>query len=98
MNQLIGAMLAAAGSLIIVSLTIIIKTLFAMRRDVMSFSGTVQALAESLLFLLKATRNQNAALREIGANGATEKADACIDEAESVLNRYLVAATKGATK
>jgi hypothetical protein len=98
MNQLIGAILAASGSLIVASLVIIIKTLFAMRHDVMSFSSTVQALAESLLYLLKATRNQNAALREIGANGATEKADACIDEAETVLNRFLVAATKGKTK
>lgn len=97
MEVFADGLIAAFAGLTATGFFIMIRTLFAMRRDVRSFSHTIQAIAEIQPSLFKATRHQNAALREIGANGATERSDACIDEAEKTWNRLAVTKMQGET-
>ena len=97
MEQFADGLVAAFAGLIAAGFFTVIRMLFAMRRDVRSFSYTIQAIAEIQPSLFKATRHQNAALREIGANGATERSDACIDEAEKTWNRLAVSKMQGET-
>ncbi|MBU1080919.1 MAG: hypothetical protein KKB59_10575 [Spirochaetes bacterium] len=98
MAKFIEAMIVAAAGSLIAGVIIAIKTLLTMSRDIKGFSPSLQALAAIQPLMIRATRHQNGALREIGANGATHKADECLDEAESVLNELLVKKIGGETK
>ena len=92
------AVIAATAGIVVTGTMIAVKTLLAMRRDIVGFSPSMMALAQIQPLLIRATRHQNAALREIGANGSTTRSDSCLDEAEEVLGVLLVAKVGGCTK
>lgn len=98
MSEFLSGVIAAAATTTVAGVLIIARTMFAMRRDVVKFSATIQAMARSQPYMLKGLRFQNEALREIGANGATEKADRCIDEAERVYDELQAALVGGETR
>lgn len=66
-----------------------IKLMHTMSHEVKSLSPSMQAIYRIQPLLIKAQRHQNAAMRELGANGPTVKADECLDEADRVLDRRL---------
>ena len=84
-----GVITAAAGAFVL-GIIAAIKLLSRMATDVKSLSPSMQALYSIQPHLIRATRYQNAALREIGANGSTEEADKCLNAAEECLDRRLV--------
>ena len=84
-----GVITAAAGALVL-GIIAAIKLLSRMAADVKSLGPSMQALYSIQPHLIRATRYQNAALREIGANGSTEEADKCLNAAEECLDRRLV--------
>lgn len=97
MSTLVEGIIVAAAGLIVSGVAVAVRTLFAMRRDIVGFTPSLQAMVEIQPLMVRATRHQNAALREIGANGSTIKADACLDDAEAVLSRLLVEKVGGST-
>lgn len=78
-----GAITAAAGGFCI-GIVYIIKLLIGVKRALDHIGPSLETLYTAQPFVLKALRHQNGALREIGANGSTVHADACIDEAEQI--------------
>jgi len=97
MSVFVEGIIVAASAIIVAGVVLAVRTLFAMRRDIVGFTPSLQAMVEIQPLMVRATRHQNAALREIGANGSTLKADACLDDAEAVLNRRLVVKVGGST-
>jgi len=97
LSDLVEGIIVAASALIVGGVVVAVRTLFAMRRDIVGFTPSLQALARVEPLMIRATRHQNAALREIGANGSTIKADSCLDDAEAVLAELLVEKIGGAT-
>jgi len=97
MSVFVEGIIVAASAIIVAGVVLAVRTLFAMRRDIVGFTPSLQAMVEIQPLMVRATRHQNAALREIGANGSTLKADACLDDAEAVLNRLLVVKVGGST-
>lgn len=81
---------AAVAAALVAGIIAALKLLIGMARDVKSLGPSMQALYSIQPHLIRATRCQNAALREIGANGSTEEADKCLAEAEACLDRRLV--------
>lgn len=71
-------------------LVALIKMLSRVARDVAALGPSMQALYQIQPHIIRATRHQNAALKELGANGSTVKSDECLDAAESCLDRRLV--------
>lgn len=98
MDRLIDALLGVAATTLLAALGVIIRTLFAMRRDVRGFAGPIRALVEAQPYIIKATRHQNAALKEIGANGSTTESNNCLDEADRIFDRLLVESVPRETK
>ena len=98
MSIAIEAVIAATAGIVVTGTMIAVKTLLAMRRDIVGFSPSLKSLVEIQPLLIRATRHQNAALREIGANGSTTRSDGCLDEAEEVLGILLVEKVGGCTK
>lgn len=96
-QTLVGLLLLAIPALF-VAIRRLNKTLRSIHRDVVGFSPSIQAIATIQPLLIRATRYQNAALRELGANGSTEKSNACLDEADSELDRLLVKKIAGGTR
>lgn len=83
-----GALTAAGGAVLAGSIAVV-KMMMGMSRDVKSFGPSIQALYRVQPYVLDSLEYQNAALREIGANGSTEKADAAIRDGRKVLERRL---------
>jgi hypothetical protein len=66
-----------------------VQLLSKMQRDLKTFGPSLQALYRVQPHVLDALQYQNAALREIGANGSTECADDAIRAGRKVLERRL---------
>ena len=89
MSVFIEAVIIATAGLLVTGIASIVGMLNQMSRDVRSLGPSMQALYAIQPYIIRATRYQNAALKELGANGSTEKSDACLDEAEAALDRRL---------
>lgn len=92
---LLEAIATAAGAAILAGLVAIVRMLFDIKRNIGHLVPSMQAIYTMQPYLIKATRYQNQALKELGANGSTERSDACLDEAERQLDRRLVARVGG---
>ena len=92
-----GAVVALGASFVAGVLTTI-RLLHTIRNDVRVMKAEVEKSAYSidsvfaaLRYMLTATRYQNIALKQAGANGCTEQSDAFIDKAEAALDRRAAA-------
>ena len=90
MTPFLEALAAAVAAALVAGMIAAVRILVGMARDVRSLGPSMQALYSIQPHLIRATRYQNAALREIGANGSTEEADKCLNAAEECLDRRLV--------
>ena len=90
MTPFLEALLAAVAASLVAGVIAVVRLLVGMARDVKSLGPSMQALYAIQPHLIRATRYQNAALKEIGANGSTEEANKCLDAAEECLDRRLV--------
>jgi hypothetical protein len=82
----IGVAVAGFGTGIVA----LVRLLTRISRDVASLGPSVQALYAIQPCVIKALRYQNAAFRELGANGSTDRSNECLDEAEKNLDRRLI--------
>ena len=98
MSTVVETVIGVAGLGVLGALLIMVKTLFAMRRDVVSYGKTLSALVRSLGDLITANRLQNFMLKGMGANGATDKADECLDSADKELRALLSESVGAETK
>jgi len=89
MSIFIEATIVATAGLLVTGLVSIAGMLTRVSRDLRSIGPSMQALYAIQPYIIKATRFQNAALKELGANGSTVRSDACLDEAEAALDRRL---------
>lgn len=64
----------------------IIRLLLKMSRALDHLSGSTETTYRIWPFITGALRHQNWALKEAGANGSVEKANACLDEVDKILN------------
>lgn len=94
MNSVIETAIAALIGLVVTGLgagiVALVRMLSRISRDVSALGPSMRAIYEMQPYMLKATRYQNAALKELGANGSTEKSNECLDAAEACLDRQLV--------
>lgn len=81
---LLEAIATAAGAAILAGLVAIVRMLFDIKRGVAKLTPSVQALYAIQPYIIDATRYQNKALQELGANGSTEKSDGCLDQAVEI--------------
>ena len=85
----VEAIAGGLGGLVLVGFVAIGKLLLRISHDIRHLGPSLEAVYSTLPWLLRATRYQNAALKELGANGSTARSDACLDEAEKNLDRRL---------
>lgn len=90
MTLFLEALIGAAATALVAGIIAAVRLLAGMARDVRSLGPSMQAIYAIQPHLIRATRYQNAALKEIGANGSTEEANKCLDAAEECLDRRLV--------
>lgn len=83
------AIAAAFGGLMLTGVIAITRLLIKISREVGHLGPSLEALYMIQPFLIRATRYQNAALKELGANGSTTSSDSCLDEAAKHLDRRL---------
>jgi len=83
------AAIGAVAVSLVTGIIAVVKMLFTVSSEMRSLGPSMQAVYRIQPLLIKAQRHQNAAMRELGANGATVKADECLDEADAVLDRRL---------
>jgi hypothetical protein len=89
MDQFISAVIVAVAGIFVTAVFQSVRILADMRREVKSLGPSMQALYAIQPHIIRATRFQNAALKELGANGSTIKSDECLDVAEAHLDRRL---------
>lgn len=58
-----------------------------MKNELAKNTRAMDSVFTALRYMLTATRYQNVALKQAGANGCTEQSDEFIDKAEAALNR-----------
>lgn len=87
MPWFVEAVVATLAGSSLVGLWHIIRLLVKVQRALDHLGPSMETLYTLQPYVLKTLRHQTAALREIGANGSTEKADECIDEAEKIINQ-----------
>lgn len=83
------AIVVAFGGSFTVGIIWIIKMLLRIAHDMRAMVPSMRTLYRIQPYLAEAIRFQNAALVELGANGSTEKSNACLDEVDRVLNEKL---------
>ena len=83
------AVIVAVAGAFVSGLVYIVKLLVTISRDVKSFGPSIQALYRVQPFVLDALEYQNSALREVGANGSTIKADDAVRKGRECLERML---------
>ena len=90
----VQAFIAAVGSATAVGLIATIRMLNTIHSDVKTLKEETAGIKNSLdsvfvafRYVLTATRYQNVALKQAGANGCTEQSDSFIDKAEASLDR-----------
>ena len=91
----VQALVSGIAGMMLVGFVAIGKMLLRISRDVAHLGPSLEAVYGTLPWLVRATRHQNAALKELGANGSTVKSDNCLDEAEKTLDRRLAAREGG---
>ena len=89
MSIFVEATIVATAGLLVTGIVSIFKMVVDMSRDVKSLKPSMTALYDIQPHIIRATRFQNAALKELGANGSTTRSDECLDVAESKLDRRL---------
>lgn len=80
------ALLAGVAGSILFGIGWVIRLLIKMDRALTHLSGSTETIYRIWPFITKALRHQNGALKEAGANGSVEKANACLDEVEKILD------------
>ncbi|MBL8965403.1 MAG: hypothetical protein JNG85_00260 [Spirochaetaceae bacterium] len=98
MPYFVEAAIGTASAAVVGAAIVIVRTLFAMRRDVVGYGVTIKALTLGLRHVSSATRHQNFALQDLGANGSTEKSNACLDKADAVFDGLLADKVGGETR
>jgi len=83
----VEAIAATAAGGVLFGLLYIVKLLIKVQHALDHLGPSMQTLYLLQPPILKTLRYQNAAMREIGANGNATRADGCIDEAEEIINR-----------
>ena len=83
------ALIVAAAGGFFTGLVFVVKLLLKISRNVDAFGPSIQALYRVQPYVLDALEFQNAALKEIGANGSTEKANEAVRNGRAVLDRRL---------
>jgi hypothetical protein len=87
---LLEAIATAAGAAILAGLVAIVRMLIGIKGSLDHLVPSVMALYDIQFELIEAGRCNNESLTKLGANGSTDKGNACLDRAESKLNRRLV--------
>lgn len=83
---LADAIIGGAASALLLGIGWVIRLLIKMDRALSHLSGSTETIYRIWPFITKALRHQNGALKEAGANGSVEKANACLDEVERILD------------
>lgn len=83
------AAIGAVAVSLVAGIIAVVRTLTKMTHEFRSIGPSMQAMYRIQPLLIRAQRHQNAALRELGANGPTVKSDECLDEADALLDRRL---------
>ena len=91
----VEAIAGGLGGLVLVGFVAIGKLLLRISHDIRHLGPSLEAVYSTLPWLLRATRYQNAAMKELGANGSTIRSDECLDKAEAALDRRLAAREGG---
>lgn len=81
----IEAIMVAFGGALAAGIIAIIRLLSSISRDMKCVVPSVRTLYEIQPCLTNAIRHQNAAFKELGANGSTIKSDECLDEVDRIL-------------
>lgn len=80
------ALIGGIGAGILFGVGWTIRLLLKMSRALDHLSGSTETTYRIWPFITGALRHQNGALKEAGANGSVEKANACLDEVDKILN------------
>lgn len=80
------AIIAGVAGSLLFGIGWVIRLLLKMSRALDHLSGSTETTYRMWPFVIGALRHQNGALKEAGANGSVEKANACLDEADRILN------------
>lgn len=96
LETIIATAITTATGAIVTGTIVAVGKLGAMMRLVESLSASVQAVYLVQPHLIRAMRHYSTALKESGANGSTEKANECLDEADRALDRRLAERVGGA--
>jgi hypothetical protein len=89
------AAIGAVAVSLVAGIISVVRSVMAMTREVRTLGPSMQAVYRIQPLLIKAQRHQNAALRELGANGPTVLADDCLDEADKILDCRLAERSGG---
>jgi hypothetical protein len=81
------AVVATAAGGMIFGIAYIVKLLIKVQHALDHLGPSVQTLYLLQTPILRTLRHQNNALKEAGANGSTDKANACVDEAEEIIGK-----------
>lgn len=92
------AVVVALGGMLAVGVVSIIRLLIGIAHDMQFLVPSVKTLYTIQPYLGSALRHQNAALRELGANGSTERSNACLDDVDRILNEKLASSAVGKCK
>lgn len=91
----VEAIVATSAGGFLIGLVYIIKLLVKVQRAIDHLGPSMETLYLVQTPILRTLRHQNNALREVGANGSTVKANECVDEAERIIERRHVALERG---
>jgi len=92
------AVVVALGGMLAVGVVSIIRLLIGIAHDMRYLVPSVKTLYTIQPYLGKALRHQNSALRELGANGSTERSNECLDDVDRILNEKLASSAVGKCK
>lgn len=81
------AIIAGVAGAILFGIGWVIRLLIKMDRALTHLAGSTETTYRIWPYITGALRHQNGALKEVGANGSVEKANACLDEVDRLLSK-----------
>lgn len=82
---LVEAIIGATAAILVAGAVWTVRLLLKMDRAMKHMGGSLDTIYRVFPYLLGALRHQNTAFSQLGANGAVEAANECLDEADDIL-------------